>query len=243
MGIFSFFKKRKPLPYKASEPSGSPSAILHQILKEIPEFYENSKQYDDCKVFLEHQEYGLALESLIEMADESGHYFYEDFWLDLATCADKMGMSDEAAHCRKQLKRNEKAIGYKTSRGITWYEAADGMLKQHFVTKQHREWANEQRKKDKLDKLIKKDGFHMKSQGRCGTIYYIEHGKVLEIGWEMSGVPEYHILQGFDSINYWSIPEGLPLDPEAKATIRLKFQAWSQKEKLKTDLPPTPPEW
>ena len=81
-----------------------PATILRSSLKHVPEFYKTSKHFKDSVEFLEHNEWGLALESLIDMADESGHYFSETFWLNLATCADKMQMTEEKQNCRKELK-------------------------------------------------------------------------------------------------------------------------------------------
>lgn len=233
MGIFSFFKKRKGFPFG---PSLSPPVILKQLSEDIPEFYKDSIHFKDYEEFLRHNEYGLALESLIEMADESGHYFSDHFWLTLAGCADKMGMNTQAEYSRQQIIRNEKVIGIPTPKCSTWYEAPDGMLQRHIVTKQYNEWTKQRRQKDKLDKLLKKDGFHMKSEGRFGTIYYIDQGKVLELHWEISGVPQYHILLEFGSLHAWSIPDGTPITPEEEIIIREKLQEWLKKKGLRSDL-------
>ena len=49
-------------------------------------------------------------------------------------------------------------------------------------------WQIQRWKKDKIERLVKKDGFHLKEDGRCGTIYFIENEKFCEIDFEISGV-------------------------------------------------------
>jgi uncharacterized protein YbaR (Trm112 family) len=238
MGIFSFFKKRSPAtsqPPRVLEPSN----ILKQTLEEIPPFFHNNIHFKAAADFLQHSEWGLALTSFIEMAAERGHYFSEEFWIDLAICADSMNMKNEAVYCREQILRNEKTIGIKIHRGTTWFEKADGLFEQHTVaTTEHKEWVNERRKKDKLEKLIKKDGFHMKPQGRWGIIYHIDNGKVLELDWEISGVPQYDILLEFETLHSWSIPDGIPIMLEEELTIRRKLLDWLNKKKIRSDLRP-----
>ncbi|MGG9962687.1 hypothetical protein [Ferruginibacter sp. SUN106] len=103
MNIFSIFKKSK-----AKSSDLTPAAILRLRQEQVPEFYKDSEKFKESKEFLKHNEWGLALDTLIEMADESGDYFSEDFWFDLATCADKMQMTQQADYCRQQIIRNEK---------------------------------------------------------------------------------------------------------------------------------------
>jgi hypothetical protein len=108
MGFFSFFKKRKIETGTADRIALTPVGILQSLQDYIPALYKSRRPYIDYLEFLKHHEFGLALDSLIQLADESGHYFSEHFWLNLAACADKMRMSAEAEHCRQQVRRNKK---------------------------------------------------------------------------------------------------------------------------------------
>jgi hypothetical protein len=86
----------------------------------MPDFYRTHRQFINCVEFLENREWELAFDSLIELADETEHYFSEDFWLELADYADKMDLTDKANYCRKQIKQNEEDIKSKTPFGWTF---------------------------------------------------------------------------------------------------------------------------
>jgi len=231
MSIFSIFKKRKTEPHNLP-----PAAILRLTQEYVPEFYRNSKHYKDSKEFLAHNEWGLALESLIEMANESGHYFSETFWLNLSTCAGKMQMNKEADYCHQQILRNERELQTKIPNGWTTIRL-DATHYEHKIAEiVEDKWTSERREKDKVYKLLKQNGFHLKSYGRAGTIYYIDNGKVLEIGFEMSGVPQYDLLLDFDNIESWAIPKGEPLNTNQRAEIRQQFLEWLKAKRIKTDL-------
>ena len=58
----------------------------------IPEFYKNHRQFQNSIEFYEINEFGLALESLVELADETEHYFSEEFWTELGRAANIIGM-------------------------------------------------------------------------------------------------------------------------------------------------------
>lgn len=59
---------------------------------------------------------------------------------------------------------------------------------------ENNKWQIDHWKKDKVNKLIKKDGFHLKENGRAGTIYYVEENKLCQIFFEISGVKQFDIL-------------------------------------------------
>jgi hypothetical protein len=74
---------------------------------------------------LQNREWELALDSLIELADESGHYFSETFWLDLSECADSMQLTQQGVYCRQQVIRNERELRDKTPNGWTTIKQDD----------------------------------------------------------------------------------------------------------------------
>lgn len=100
MNIYALFKKRKVTPQELT-----PVEILRLMQASLPEIYKDSEHFIQSKDFLNHNEWGLALDALIAMADEKGHYFSEDFWLNLAICADKMQMIQQSEYCRLQISR------------------------------------------------------------------------------------------------------------------------------------------
>jgi len=185
---------------------------------------------------LKHNEWGLALDTLIEMADESGHYFSEDFWFDLATCADKMQMTQQAEYCRQQIIKNKKEIGSKTPNGWSTIKIDDTNF-QHLITEIVKDkWTSERHQKDKLNELIKVNGFHIKYHGRAGMIYYIDNGKVLEIDFEMSEVPQYDLLLYFGNLKGWTIPKNEPFAFIEQTAIIEKHIKWLKSKRIKKDL-------
>ena len=58
----------------------------------------------NCAEFLDNKEWELALDCLIDLADETEHHFPEDFWLGLANASEKMNLLEKANYCRKQIK-------------------------------------------------------------------------------------------------------------------------------------------
>jgi hypothetical protein len=90
--------------------------------------------------------------------------------------------------------------------------------------------------KDKLSQLISKNGFHIKSKGRAGTIYYVENKKVLEIDLEVSGVPQFDILVYFDNVNNWTLPDDQELTNKEKSEIRIKLIDWLKAKKIRAEL-------
>ncbi|MEA5401777.1 hypothetical protein VB776_02545 [Arcicella sp. DC2W] len=231
MDIFSIFKRRKT---ETSELT--PVAILRLTQEYVPEFYKESEKFKESKDFLKHNEWGLSLETLIEMADESGHYFSEDFWLDLATCADKMEMIQQAEFCRKQIIKNEKEIGKKTPKGWTTIKIDDTHFENQIAEIVKDNCTTERHQKDKFNELVKDNGFHIKYHGRAGMIYYIDNGKVLEIDFEMSGVRKYDILLFFDTLRSWTIPKNEPFAFGQQSEIRDKLLKWLKSKRIKSDL-------
>ena len=113
---------------------------------------------------------------------------------------------------------------------------SDTLYEHRIAKKIKNEWANERIKKDKLNKLLKQNGFHIKWHGRAGTIYFIENGKVCEIEFEMSGVSEYDILIYFDSLDSWALPEKKMLTEKEKSTLRKKIIDWLNIKNIRAEL-------
>jgi hypothetical protein len=72
--------------------------------------------------------------ALIELADETEHYFPEDFWLGLADLP-KMNLADNANYCRKQIKRNAEDIKSKTPLGWKTIKFDDSHFQHHISEK------------------------------------------------------------------------------------------------------------
>lgn len=98
--IFIYYK----LILKILKTNLSPAQTLRRSVAFIPHKYKTHRQFVNYIEFTEQREWGLALDSLLELADETEYVFPNDFWLGLADAADKMNLQDRAIYCRKQIK-------------------------------------------------------------------------------------------------------------------------------------------
>lgn len=96
MKLFNFINKR----------SKTPEQILRRLVKHIPTSYISHRQFKNYTEFLENREWELALDSLIELANESTeHSFPEALWLDLAEAANKMNLDKTRDYCRGKSRK------------------------------------------------------------------------------------------------------------------------------------------
>ena len=233
MSIFSIFNRQKKEPDNIT-----PAATIRVILGNIPEYYKESKDFQKCMAHFELNEWGPAIECLVAMADESGHYFSDDFWFGLADAAGKMNMNTMAQYCREQSRKTKSILNWPISKGSTVHKIDDTHYKQYYAQKVYDRWDNERRIKDKLQSFIDKDGFHIQKGGRHGTIYYISNGKVCEIYWEMSGVPQYDILISFDLVDSWALPVKQLLTEKEQQQIKTALILWLNEQNIRSDINP-----
>lgn len=190
----------------------------------MPKEYENHRQFIYCKEFLGHYEWELALQSLIELTQESEHYFSEEFWNELARAANLMNLRTEENFCFEQLEKNSKELPFNTPFGWTT-KKTDGSAYQHFISeKLKQEWTEKRRKKDQVDKLINQEGVHLKSYGRGGYIYYTKKGRLAELEYELG---TQGIIIYFDSVKGWSLPSPKSFQENEKELFRKDLSQWS----------------
>lgn len=202
----------------------SPEQTLRRLIEYMPEFYKTQRQYINCVDFIEHREWELALDSLIELAEETGHYFSEDYWIGLAVSAEKMKLSKKSNYCRQQIKRNENDINSKIPFGWTTIKIDSNHFQSHISEKIMDEWATKRRDKDQVLNHIDKDGVYIKSHGRTGFIYVVDNGKIAEIEYElgMNGLILY-----FNSLTNWSLPKKQTLTIDEKQKIKIDINSWA----------------
>ncbi len=210
----------------------TPEQTIRRLVDYMPDFYTTDIHFKNCIDFLEHHEWGLALDSLVELASESGHYFAEDFWLGLTNAADKMNMTEQVKFCRQQIDRNLKEIKFKTSFGWTTVKVDDSSFQHHISEKLKEEWANKRRAEDNVHGLINQNGVHLKSHGRSGFIYCVDKGRVAEIEFELgiNGLIPY-----FDSVEHWVLPTKTTITKEEKEKLKQQLNEWSDRTKNALD--------
>jgi hypothetical protein len=120
--------------------------------------------------------------------------------------------------------------------GWTETKISDDTYVTHIPQEQKDKWVADRHKHDNVNELIKKDGFYDKANGRSGTIYHVDNGKLCEIDFEISGVKQFDILIYFDSLKEWLLPDKKALTPVEKLHIKEKLLLWLDSKKIKADL-------
>jgi len=78
--------------------------------------------------------------------------------------------------------------------------------------------------RDRVDELP--DGFTLKRDGRCGSIYFRRGSRVLELHYELSGDPGYDILLWNRQLSSWVLPEREPLTADEQRDVRAALERW-----------------
>jgi len=136
-------------------------------------------------------------------------------------------------YLNKLFKKNKLDINKLASEGI---KIADNMYIVKTTNDTMNKWNKKRRKKDKVEKIINKDGVYFKPRGRDGTIYYVKNRKICEIYFEMSGVKEYDILINRSTIKNWNLPEEVKLNSVEIEEIILELKQSLIKKRIKVDI-------
>jgi hypothetical protein len=223
MKLFSFFKRPD---YPDYLPEVTVEEMLEQQLDLLPDYYKPQPQFTRSVEFLRRGEYVLALDSLIELALESEHYFSEYYWEALAQVADKLKLPARAKQCVSQIGRAIRDGVGKIPQG--W--VMDKQDNTHHICRIaesiKERWAAERRQRDRVEKMLPHDGFRMCSHGRGGMIYYIQDKRVLEIGYDIAGGRQFDYVIYFEGATHWVLPVKQELLAEEKEIIKVKLRKW-----------------
>lgn len=138
---------------------------------------------------------------------------------------------------KKIFGRETKVKGeFKTHDNCDTEQIANNIFVHHIPKEEIETWDNRRRQKDKVERFVDKDGFHMIEDGRSGTIYYSGSKRMCEIYFELSGVKQYDILVAIDQLNEWFLPEKKLLTADEKKNIEDKLKDWLRRKRIKTDL-------
>jgi len=127
-------------------------------------------------------------------------------------------------------------LKYILPKGWTETKISENSYLTNIPKEQIDQWQIERWKKDKVNKLIQKDGFYLKPNGRSGTIYFVDNNQLCELGIEISGVKEFDIIIYFEQLIEWKLPNKKIMLENEKETIRERLLIWLKKEKIKADL-------
>ncbi len=76
---------------------------LRAAEQHIPIDFRSHPQFMNYAEFLKQQEYDLALDSLVELYNETEAHFPKDFWQSLLLASEKMGLDILSEYISKQL--------------------------------------------------------------------------------------------------------------------------------------------
>jgi hypothetical protein len=224
MQLFNLFKKKNEDISQLSV-----KEQLSYLIDYIPDFYKDQREYLYATNYLKHDEWGLSLESLIELAVETDHYFSEEYWQRLADTANSMSLSELSNYCLKQIEHNQKDLKSITPFGWTTIKFDDNHF-QHYISEKIKEnWVAKRHQRDNVNSLLKKEnGVYLKMNGRSGTIYVIDQDRLAEVDVEigMSGLLLY-----FNNTTHWILPLKQALTIEEKQIIRTSIISWASKTK------------
>lgn len=144
MKFKNLFKRKSDSDYDLR----SVKEIVRRLVDYIPEFYFNQPQYLNCIEFLNQHEWELTLDSLIELADESGHFFSEEYWKDLSVAALKMNLNEKSNYCIRQIQHNKEHTQSITPFGWTTIKLDENHYQHHISERLKNEWAVDRRTKD-----------------------------------------------------------------------------------------------
>lgn len=206
----------------------SPSQILQRLIDYVPEHYTGHKAYGHIQMHMRTKQWEWALLSLIELADKSGHYFAEEYWLQLADAARQLDKPEKEAYCKAQIVRNREEIRMATPFGWTTVKIDDTHFQHHISKRIREQWDAARHKRDEVDSLLEEDGIHQKADGRSGRLYYVNNGRLAETEYEFG---EDGLILYFVYTTHWIRPKKEALTEEERTEARKAIMDWSHKNR------------
>jgi hypothetical protein len=221
--FITFFKKPN---FPDFIPEVSVAELLQQQLDLIPDYYKPQPPFTRSVEYLGQHKFELVLEDLIELALESGHYFSEHYWEALAQIADKLKLPARATYCIAQLRKTKREAGIQIPYGWTMLKLDEHHYQHHIAESIKQSRDAERRRKDKVVNMLRRNGFYWCSYGRAGIIYYVQDGRLLEIGYDIAGGKNFDYIIYFEGATHWALPVQQPITPEEKAVVREQLGKW-----------------
>jgi hypothetical protein len=226
MQMFGLFKKKQPQPQKEQpQPRTGPFASLEHAITLLPQFYRTEPAFSECLRLVANDD-PQAVESLIALTNVDGHHFSDQFWREVEACASMLALQEQVAYCQQQIERNAKELPQKLQPGWTMYKTGPSTYQTQIAQSVWDAWDEARRTKHNVSKLLKKNGFHMVQDGREGTLYYVNNGRLMEFYVELSGNPEYSIIVSFSRVNGYVLPARVKITDDEKQRLKADLQAW-----------------
>lgn len=226
--MFNLFKKKpqgQPQQQQQPQQENGPFASLERAITLLPESYRTEPAFSECLGLVANRD-ARAVESLIALTRVEGHYFSDQFWREVSACASLLNLPDQAAYCQQQIEKNASELNQKLQPGWTMVKTGPSTFQAQIAQSVRDGWDEARRSKHNVPKLLRKNGFHMVSDGREGTLYYVNKGRLMEFYVELSGDPKYSIIIHFNRAAGYILPERVKLTDEEKERLKGDLQAW-----------------
>lgn len=224
MNLFEFFRNRRPSDI-------TPAQILKRLVDCLPDVYKTHRQYVNCVEYLVHHEWELALDSLIELAEETGDHFSNEHWQDLADAAAKMDLTRKVDYCKGQIRLNEREHASYLPLGCTNEKSEDVNIV-HVSKSFADQKAIERRENDKVHVLASTDGVHVTYHCKGGFLYIVERGNVTEAGFEL-GVNGF--IVDVAHLTAWVLPSVVPLTVQEKEDVKRAIIRWGEDKNVRME--------
>ncbi len=230
MWLLDLFKNKGKSSAEQNTQVTFEESLLKQSVDFIPSHFRNSQTYAHIVEYLSHNQLELALKNLVKLGDQPGYFFNNDYWIELAQAAQRLNMQAEYQICQQKLEINKinNIVLYK---GIVIEKVSDDTYK-HYVSDYLTNEKNEERRiKDGLNEIRGTNGFHMRSYGKEGTIYYIINKRVCEVKYQLSR-PHGGIIIYRYSYEYWVLPIRQRMSDVEKEVLEKELTEWLKTEFL-----------
>lgn len=193
---------------------------MQLLIDSVPGLQRNHPKWEQCVAQAGNAKWAKALSSLIEMAVSSEFYFSEQFWTIACETAQVLNRKEQTAECQKQiarLKHDQVTLPF----GWTSKKTGAGIFEAYTSRKLQEDWDTERRRKDGLESLVNKEGFHFKPHGKMGYVYYVNLGRITEVEWHEGEI------EGSTFSKYWVYPEKCLLTDHEYQRIYSELKEWA----------------
>lgn len=226
-----FWKKKIAISAPSDPSEKSAEELLLNLVSYIPEEHKQALPYQNCVAHLQQRDYPAAIHSLVELADLSTHYFYKEYYEELARAAAKLGMYALAESLLQFVEENRRQVCIPYGWSMGPIQKTDDPLvstQETFISAKVRlEYKYQMFEKDNVAKMLGKDGFHFKSHGRAAALYYVKNGQLtfFDCELDMAGMGVY-----MQSLVCWYLPVMQNMTEEERNRVIEEFKAWNNKK-------------
>lgn len=197
----------------------------------MPEQHKQTQPFQNCIAYLEKKDYPAAVNSLVELANSTTHYFYREYYEELAQAAAKLGMFGIAEALLQFVEENRRQVRIPYGWTMGPIQKTDEPLvstQETFISAKVRlEYKYQIFENDGAAGLLDKEGFHFKSHGRSGALYYVNNSRLAYADCELTSVGMEVYMP---SLACWYLPVVQKMTDEERTQAVDAFRVWNNKK-------------